>query len=257
MNDAAARRTLSLTLAYEGTAFAGWQRQPAPARSRRWSRRHSAAIEERPVTLVAAGRTDAGVHASGPGGQRRRGATAGSSRADPGPQRAAARRRPRGVGGRRAARLRRPPRRAGQGLPIHRRDRRRPGPFVRRAGLARPAARSTSARWCAGRGGAGRRARLRRVPGLGRRRADLGPAPPDVPPRGRGAARRITCAIRSPAPASSATWSATSSAPWWTSARAAGRPRRWRRFWRPASTARRAGMTAPADGPRPGTGEFD
>jgi tRNA pseudouridine38-40 synthase len=62
---AAARRTLSLTLAYEGTAFAGWQRQPGARTVQAVLEDALGAIEERPVTLVAAGRTDAGVHARG------------------------------------------------------------------------------------------------------------------------------------------------------------------------------------------------
>lgn len=65
MTDAAVRRTLSLTLAYEGTAFAGWQRQPGARTVQEVVEEALAAIEERPVTLVAAGRTDAGVHARG------------------------------------------------------------------------------------------------------------------------------------------------------------------------------------------------
>jgi tRNA pseudouridine38-40 synthase len=62
---AAVRRTLSLTLAYEGTAFAGWQRQSGARTVQEVVEEALAAIEERPVTLVAAGRTDAGVHARG------------------------------------------------------------------------------------------------------------------------------------------------------------------------------------------------
>lgn len=58
-------RTLALTLAYEGTAFAGWQRQPGARTVQGVLEDALAAIEERPVTLVAAGRTDAGVHARG------------------------------------------------------------------------------------------------------------------------------------------------------------------------------------------------
>ena len=53
-------------LAYDGTAYQGFQRQPAPAPS------IQAAVETalsrlcgRDVTIVAAGRTDAGVHAAG------------------------------------------------------------------------------------------------------------------------------------------------------------------------------------------------
>jgi tRNA pseudouridine38-40 synthase len=65
VTDAAARRTLSLTLAYEGTDFAGWQRQPGARTVQAVVEEALGAIEERPVTLVAAGRTDAGVHAQG------------------------------------------------------------------------------------------------------------------------------------------------------------------------------------------------
>ncbi len=59
-----ARRTLKLTIAYDGTAYAGWQRQ-ANAQS------IQAVIEDEIATIVgaraplnAAGRTDAGVHAA-------------------------------------------------------------------------------------------------------------------------------------------------------------------------------------------------
>jgi tRNA pseudouridine38-40 synthase len=58
-------RTVSLTLAYEGTAFAGWQRQPERRTVQAVVEDVLAAIDERPVTAVAAGRTDAGVHALG------------------------------------------------------------------------------------------------------------------------------------------------------------------------------------------------
>lgn len=58
-------RTLRLTIAYDGTEFAGWQRQAT-------HRTVQAAIEDalRPiegarVVLIGAGRTDAGVHAAG------------------------------------------------------------------------------------------------------------------------------------------------------------------------------------------------
>jgi tRNA pseudouridine38-40 synthase len=61
--DAARRRTLKLTLAYEGTAFAGWQRQPGERTVQALVEEALAAIDERPVAVVAAGRTDAGVHA--------------------------------------------------------------------------------------------------------------------------------------------------------------------------------------------------
>jgi tRNA pseudouridine38-40 synthase len=54
-----------MTLAYEGTDFAGWQRQPGVRTVQAEIEAALAAIEERPVTAVAAGRTDAGVHARG------------------------------------------------------------------------------------------------------------------------------------------------------------------------------------------------
>jgi tRNA pseudouridine38-40 synthase len=65
VNEPASPRTLALTLAYEGTAFAGWQRQPGLRTVQAVVEEALTAIEERPVTLVAAGRTDAGVHARG------------------------------------------------------------------------------------------------------------------------------------------------------------------------------------------------
>src|SRR5688572_2443524 len=59
-----AMRGVRLTLEYDGTDFAGWQRQPPPARS------VQAVIEDAlaemtgaRVILRGAGRTDAGVHA--------------------------------------------------------------------------------------------------------------------------------------------------------------------------------------------------
>jgi tRNA pseudouridine38-40 synthase len=58
-------RTVALTLAYEGTGFAGWQRQPDARTVQAVLEDVLAVIDERPVTTVAAGRTDAGVHALG------------------------------------------------------------------------------------------------------------------------------------------------------------------------------------------------
>ena len=58
-------RTLKLTIAYDGTDFAGWQRQ-ATARTVQASIEDALApIEGRRVVLTGAGRTDAGVHAAG------------------------------------------------------------------------------------------------------------------------------------------------------------------------------------------------
>jgi len=61
--DGALRRTLKLTLAYEGTGFAGWQRQPGERTVQAVLEDALAAIDEQQVAVVAAGRTDAGVHA--------------------------------------------------------------------------------------------------------------------------------------------------------------------------------------------------
>ncbi len=58
-----AGRVLKLTIAYEGTDFAGWQRQPGARTVQGCLEEAMAAIDKRPVSAVAAGRTDAGVHA--------------------------------------------------------------------------------------------------------------------------------------------------------------------------------------------------
>ncbi len=58
-------RTLKLTVAYEGTGFAGWQQQPGERTVQGAIEDALAAIEERPTPVTAAGRTDAGVHARG------------------------------------------------------------------------------------------------------------------------------------------------------------------------------------------------
>lgn len=58
-------RTLKLTLAYDGTAYAGWQRQSNAQTVQALVEVALAEIEGRSVTAVGAGRTDAGVHARG------------------------------------------------------------------------------------------------------------------------------------------------------------------------------------------------
>lgn len=60
---------MKLTLAYDGTAYAGWQRQPQartrkPTIQRQIEEALAEVLRER-VRLSAAGRTDAGVHAAG------------------------------------------------------------------------------------------------------------------------------------------------------------------------------------------------
>src|SRR5512135_1988888 len=62
---AASRRTLKLTLAYDGTAFVGWQRQVSGISIQGLLEEALARIEGGPVTVIGAGRTDAGVHACG------------------------------------------------------------------------------------------------------------------------------------------------------------------------------------------------
>jgi tRNA pseudouridine38-40 synthase len=54
-----------LTLAYDGTAFAGWARQPDRRTVQEELERTLAVILGEPVATVVAGRTDAGVHAWG------------------------------------------------------------------------------------------------------------------------------------------------------------------------------------------------
>lgn len=54
-----------LTLAYDGTAFVGWQRQAAGASIQGLLEDALARLEKAPVAVEGAGRTDAGVHALG------------------------------------------------------------------------------------------------------------------------------------------------------------------------------------------------
>jgi tRNA pseudouridine38-40 synthase len=54
-----------LTLAYVGTRYAGWQRQPNAPTVQEALERALAALTGEPVSTVAAARTDAGVHARG------------------------------------------------------------------------------------------------------------------------------------------------------------------------------------------------
>lgn len=56
-------RRVRLTVAYDGTAYAGWQLQPNAATVQSAMEGALARILQEPVRLRAAGRTDAGVHA--------------------------------------------------------------------------------------------------------------------------------------------------------------------------------------------------
>ena len=56
-------RNVKLTLAYDGTDYVGWQRQASGQSIQGLLEAALAEIEGAPVTVVGAGRTDAGVHA--------------------------------------------------------------------------------------------------------------------------------------------------------------------------------------------------
>jgi tRNA pseudouridine38-40 synthase len=58
-------RTFRVTVAYEGTAFHGWQRQPELRTAQGEFETALSDVFGETVTTVAAGRTDAGVHARG------------------------------------------------------------------------------------------------------------------------------------------------------------------------------------------------
>lgn len=58
-------RTLKITLAYDGTAYVGWQRQAAGTSVQGLLEAAIARVEGGAVTVTGAGRTDAGVHALG------------------------------------------------------------------------------------------------------------------------------------------------------------------------------------------------
>lgn len=58
-------RTLKITLAYDGTAYAGWQAQPGLSTVQGTLEAAIEKITGRAVRVVASGRTDAGVHALG------------------------------------------------------------------------------------------------------------------------------------------------------------------------------------------------
>ncbi|HEV2424037.1 MAG TPA: tRNA pseudouridine synthase A [Terriglobia bacterium] len=60
-----ARRNLRLLLAYDGSSFHGWQRQPGLATVQACVEDSITGIVREPVKLYGSGRTDAGVHALG------------------------------------------------------------------------------------------------------------------------------------------------------------------------------------------------
>jgi tRNA pseudouridine38-40 synthase len=58
-------RTLKLTIAYDGTAYAGWQLQPGKPTIQGTLENAVAKVTGRRMSILASGRTDAGVHALG------------------------------------------------------------------------------------------------------------------------------------------------------------------------------------------------
>ena len=58
-------RTIRLTLAYDGTAYAGWQVQPDRPTIQAVLEATIEKITGQPSRTMASGRTDAGVHALG------------------------------------------------------------------------------------------------------------------------------------------------------------------------------------------------
>jgi tRNA pseudouridine38-40 synthase len=56
-------RRLAVGIEYDGTRYAGWQHQPGQATIQDSVQKALSAVADHPVTVAAAGRTDAGVHA--------------------------------------------------------------------------------------------------------------------------------------------------------------------------------------------------
>ncbi|MCH8913218.1 MAG: hypothetical protein IIA33_06570, partial [Planctomycetes bacterium] len=59
------KRNAQLLIAYDGTDFHGWQTQAALRTVQTTIQEVAQRVVRHPVTLIASGRTDAGVHASG------------------------------------------------------------------------------------------------------------------------------------------------------------------------------------------------
>src|SRR5881628_3327349 len=55
--------TFKITVAYDGTDFVGWQRQASGTSIQGLLEDALAELDQQPVAVVGAGRTDAGVHA--------------------------------------------------------------------------------------------------------------------------------------------------------------------------------------------------
>ena len=61
--------SVRLDIEYDGTGFSGWARQAGLRTVQGELETALATILREPVELTVAGRTDAGVHAEGPGGE--------------------------------------------------------------------------------------------------------------------------------------------------------------------------------------------
>lgn len=65
MSNSGAERRFKLTMHYDGAAFFGWQVQPGVRTVQAELERALSRLADRPVSAIAAGRTDRGVHATG------------------------------------------------------------------------------------------------------------------------------------------------------------------------------------------------
>jgi len=65
MNTSPERRTYKMTIAYDGTNYCGWQIQPNGISIQELIQKAMATILRKEITIIASGRTDAGVHALG------------------------------------------------------------------------------------------------------------------------------------------------------------------------------------------------
>ena len=65
MNSLTGERRIKLTLHYDGAGFFGWQVQPGVRTVQAELEAALSRLTDRPITVIAAGRTDRGVHATG------------------------------------------------------------------------------------------------------------------------------------------------------------------------------------------------
>ena len=65
MSSLGAERRIKLTLHYDGAGFFGWQVQPGVRTVQAELEAALSRLADRPITVIAAGRTDRGVHATG------------------------------------------------------------------------------------------------------------------------------------------------------------------------------------------------